>query len=342
MIEWIVVSIIKLLLILRYAVRLMGLEKIRAKGNKGILFLPNHQALIDSITVIAFLYNYFKLRPMADHDQVNRPFIKKIAKMVDSFIIPDLAKVGQKGIKQVRKALSAIIEGLRKGDNILLYPSGKLSHSYHEDIGGASGVEYIVKAIPGVRIVLVRIKGFWGSSFSWSSGKAPTILHHLKTYIISLLVNLFVFIPRRNITIELYEPPDFPRHADRLTINRYLEHYYNEKVQHNTFVPYFWWKFNGKRILPEPEEKFVSRDATYVSGKIRELIINKINELTGIKNITPQQNLARDLGMDSISLAELLFWAEEKFEIHKIDMNAIKTVSDCFLAASGEIKGKKN
>ena len=77
---------------------------------------------------------------------------------------------------RTRAALQDIADGLKAGENILLYPAGRLKRQYLEDIGSASGVETLVKAVPDARVVLVRHNGLWGSSFSLGfNGEMPDI-----------------------------------------------------------------------------------------------------------------------------------------------------------------------
>jgi long-chain-fatty-acid--[acyl-carrier-protein] ligase len=87
-------------------------------------------------------------------------------------------------------ALDACIKNLSEGGNVLLYPSGRTSYTAREEIGGASAVETIIRACPDARIVLVRIKGLWGSRFSRSAGTRPSFGAELKKGALIVLSNL--------------------------------------------------------------------------------------------------------------------------------------------------------
>ncbi|MGC9261735.1 MAG: hypothetical protein ACP5I8_16855 [Phycisphaerae bacterium] len=68
---------------LRYRVRLEGMQAIQEKGRTGILFLPNHPALIDPPIVVTYLYQHFAVRPLAATGAINQPLVRTLAKMVD-------------------------------------------------------------------------------------------------------------------------------------------------------------------------------------------------------------------------------------------------------------------
>ena len=48
----------RLILSLRYRVHIEGLENILAKGNKGVLLLPNHPAYLDPVILLAHFFQY--------------------------------------------------------------------------------------------------------------------------------------------------------------------------------------------------------------------------------------------------------------------------------------------
>ena len=62
------------------------------------------------------------------------------------------------------------------GENLLFYPSGRLRQQHREEIRAASGTEILVKAVPEARVVLVRVTGLWGSSYSLAfDGRMPSV-----------------------------------------------------------------------------------------------------------------------------------------------------------------------
>ena len=264
MLRQLICLVLSALLRLRYSIEISGLEKIAEKGSRGILFLPNHPALIDPVILTTLLNKKFAPRPLADADQVNRRIIRKIVGLTRPVIIPDLSTYGRKSRNVVVSALKEVINDLKKGDNLIIYPGGRIYRGCREKIGGNSAAERIIKAIPDVRIVLIRTTGLWGSSFSRASGRIPTIKSNLKKHLFSVLANGIFFIPRRKVTVELIEPADLPRQADRQEINNYLERFYNAKAAPNIYVPYFWWqgKQSKAKVLPEinPNKNPVNTD----------------------------------------------------------------------------------
>ncbi|MCI5143391.1 MAG: hypothetical protein D3909_17050, partial [Candidatus Electrothrix sp. ATG1] len=64
-----------LLLRIRYRITVNGLKELRSRtgDDRPILFLPNHQALIDPVIIMILLYNTFTPRPLADEKQAAHP-----------------------------------------------------------------------------------------------------------------------------------------------------------------------------------------------------------------------------------------------------------------------------
>jgi long-chain-fatty-acid--[acyl-carrier-protein] ligase len=322
---------------LRYRIEVRGLDAIKRKGRRGILFLPNHASLLDPAFIVAYLYPAFQLRPLADEHQVTRTVFGYIALLYGSRILPNLERSGAEARDRTRAALQEIADGLKAGENILLYPAGRLKRQYFEDIGSASGVETLVKAVPDVRIVLVRHNGLWGSSFSLGfNGEMPAIGPALARGIKYLLLNGIFFMPKRRMTLELVEPEDFPRTGTRAEINRYLERYYNENAARNTYVPYGFWEKGGTREVPEPEQDAPKADASGVSPATRELVFAHLRETSGRDDVGVGQHLSKDLGFDSLAVAELVVWLQKEFGFSVDTPESLNTVADVVLAAAGQ------
>ncbi len=247
--------LVRMLLWLRYRITLSGLAQVRSKGTRGILFLPNHPALIDPLIISTLLYPTFQARPLAFEDQISHPVIRWMCDLVGTIPIPDIKRVGRGAKVIIEKTLGVLITTLNQGQNVILYPAGRAYRSRFESLRSTSGVETILQSCPDVRIVLIRTTGLWGSTFSWASDKAPSIEAGLKKALWTIPASGILFSPRRTLHIELAEPDDFPRSADRRTINRYLEAFYNNEAPPNTYVPYTWWERVGTRKLPDPDVK---------------------------------------------------------------------------------------
>ena len=252
MINLVLCGLLRLLLKLRYRVTVAGLDAVASRGRSGILFLPNHPALIDPAIVMSLLYSRFRPRPLADQDQVGRPGVRWVAAQLNVITIPDATVYGDAGRQAVEEGVARCIETLKAGANVLLYPAGRIQRQRYEDLAGTSAVETILAGLPEVRVVLLRTRGLWGSAFGRAAGAAPALGRVFKKALLSLLANGVFFSPRRPVSVEVVEPSDFPRHADRATLNRYLERFYNENTLPARQIPYTLWERGGARDLPEP------------------------------------------------------------------------------------------
>lgn len=340
MINKILRSIVAALLALRYRVEVHGLDKIVERGTENILFLPSHQALIDPIIMMTVLHKRFvSTRALADIDGgINQPGLRWLAERFGARFMPAIAKRGPEARAEIERVLDKCIAGLQQHENLLMYPAGHILRCQREEIGANSAVETILHQAPEVRVVLVRIRGLWGSSFSnLGPARDSQVGLILKNGLIAILKNAIFFTPRRPVTIEFVEPDDLPRTADRQTINRYLEDFYNqEPLPRNTYVPYTIWERSRITTLPEPETAVVHADTGAVPSGTRELVTRHLQELTGVAVLRDEAHLVNDLGMDSLARAELLVWLEQEFGFPQTNVDALRTVGDILLAACGE------
>ncbi|MHC4068670.1 MAG: AMP-binding protein [Planctomycetota bacterium] len=337
MIDTLVCFIVRVLLWLRYRIRISGLKEIAAKGREGILFLPNHPALIDPVIVYVYLRGFFKPHGFADRDQVDRFFIRFFARRWGVRSVPSITKYGPTARKEVEEVLDESIEGLKRGENLLLWPAGRIYRGYKENLSANSSVERILQQCPDVRVVLVRTHGLWGSGFGWASGDEPKVLNVLRKGIFSLLVSGIFFVPRRKVTIEIFEPEDLPKEADRDKFNRYLEDFYNEGALPNTHVPYTFWEKGGSIQMPEPVFGGTGAVTESVPEATRNIVLDYLEELTGISGLQDKDKLAADIGMDSLDRTDLMVWLEKEFGFAQADADVLQTVGDVMLAACGSL-----
>lgn len=329
--------LVKAALRLRYRIRVQGLDDVARRGTRGILFLPNHPALIDPVIVYSELHARFAPRAIADRDQINASaFGRWAARRIGIRPLPDIKKYGPPVRAEVEAVLRETYDGLRRGENLLIYPSGHLYRSRNEDLRGNSSVEAILKEVPGARIVLVRTRGLWGSAFSMAGGRMPGFGETLRRAAFGLLKSLIFFAPRRSVTLELFEPADFPRHADRQTQNAFIERFYNADAPPATYVPYTPWERGGPRELPEPNWARSTGDVEAVPEGVRERVLAYLRNAAGHDEIRPADRLGTDLGLDSLARAELLLWLEQEFGFAERDVDALQTVADVMLATRGE------
>jgi len=178
MIDFLVRCLVRFLLWLRYRIRVQGLREVARRGTTGVLFLPNHPALIDPIILMALLNKRFRARALADQDQIDRPVIRTLARRAGVLPFPSIAVYGQRVREAVERTFAEAARRLDAGGNLLLYPAGHLQHSMLEDLKGNSGVETVLHGAPNARVVLVRMRGLWGSGLSWAKGGPPPSAPH--------------------------------------------------------------------------------------------------------------------------------------------------------------------
>ncbi len=232
-------SLLKGLLALRYRVEEHGLEGIPATipGADGrrrpILFLPNHPALIDPPILFSRLAG-LNIRPLADEAQMRGLLPGLAARIFRVLTLPDVKTCGRKergaACGAARESLSRVVEALRRGEDVLLYPAGGLSRDGSERLKANSAAARLLAEAPEARVVLVRTTGLWGSSFSRANGRNPEFGSAALRGAGKALSRGVLFMPRRTVTVEYNEPEDLPRGGDKLELNRSLEAFYNNEM----------------------------------------------------------------------------------------------------------------
>jgi long-chain-fatty-acid--[acyl-carrier-protein] ligase len=337
MINFLLRNFAKSALGLRYRIRITGLGEVAARGTRKILFLPNHPALIDPVILLAYLNKPFAPKALAVAHQIDRFLVRRLAAYLGVHPFPDPVRSPRDSREQVGAAVAACVEDMRRGENLLLYPSGHVYRSRLEDLRGNTAVEQVLREVPDARVVLVRMRGLWGSSFSWASGSPPDIGKALRKGLPSLLASGIFFAPRRPMSIEFFEPADLPRDAGRNAVNKYMERWYNAGAQPNTYVPYSIWERGAARELPEPSLPAALRDLSAVPESTRRVVSARLRRLTGASELKDDDDLAAGLGLDSLARADLLVWLENEFGFPQADVDAMRTVGDVMLGACGHL-----
>ncbi len=350
-----------LMLRLRYRITVKGLKTLKDPGlkkGKGTLFLPNHPSIFtDPMLVSAYTFGRFRPRALITEYMYFTPGIYTIMQWINALPIPSLTNAPNSyKVFRNRRSFETAVNGLKKGENFLIYPAGRSKSSGLEIIGGASGVHKLLKEVPEANVVLVRLTGMWGSVFSRAiTGKPPafwqTIAFGIKT---ALKAGLF-FLPRRDITIEyVLAPEDFPREASRTELNRWLEEWYNKPYEGNlargekagepmTLVSYSPWR----RVVPEitAQERTEQKvDLDRIDPGVREKVIKELSQMTKRppEKITPELDLAQDLGLDSLDGAELIAFMEEELGVNRVQPEDLTTVEQLLGIASGQVKVTQN
>lgn len=242
------------LLSLRYRIVVSGLDELDPKDERGILFLPNHPALIDPFILFCVLFKKYDVRPLAGRGQIERPGVSWLAKRVRVRKIPDADEAGEGRQHRIAAMLRDTVRSLDAGEALVIYPAGQIYRRARERLANQGAVAFLTRNCPSVRIVVVRTSGLWGSSFSRAGGHTPKVVSALERGLVGLFKSGIFFMPRREIRIEFRECPDFPRSAERSEVNRFLDAYYNAVEERHVYVPYSPWERGGTRVVPEAEE----------------------------------------------------------------------------------------
>ncbi len=330
--------VLRRLLSLRYRVRVEGLEAIQSeKDARPILFLPNHPALMDPPLLYSCLWG-FRPRPLADESQVNRPLVRRLAALSRPILVPDLRRKGRHARDAVLEAMQRCVDALRAGDNILLYPSGSLSRDGREHLGGNRGVYRLLEQVPQCRVVLVRTRGMWGSSFSHAL-RRPDTLRDLAWAGLHLALNLIFLMPRREVSICFEEAANLPRNGGIPALNRHIEEWLNREPEEGSLVPCYFWQGNRPQPLPPRAATASQRDTAAVDAGLRRRVHALVAEQAVVpvraEDVHGRMRLGNDLGIDSLALAELSLKLEEVAGHSIQSLETLLTVDDCVLAAAG-------
>lgn len=330
---------LKRLLSLRYRIQVTGLETITDRA--GILIIPNHPAEIDPAIVSIYLWDQLKPHPVVLETMYNLPILNPLMKKIRAIPMPDMEfDSGPYKRKRIGRALHDIVTRLQHGENVLIYPSGRLSVTGEERLGAASGVSAILREYPDVAVCMIRTKGLYGSIFSkaLTGGHTPDVATTLKRGISILFQNLVLFAPRRDVSIEIvFNPSDLPRSGDPLTLNRFLERFYNApSPEKASLIPYH---FLSRTPPSLPEKNAGATNALEIPETTRAKVYAHIARVgsVDIGSLTPETLLGDELGLDSLTIAELLIWLDREFEAHDIDLSELTTVGSLLQAANGQL-----
>ena len=135
--------------------------------------------------------------------------------------------------------------------------------------------------------------------------------------------------------------PDQPLKADMspLEINRRLEDFYNKHGEEElNLVSYSFWRKDLPKIQTRETEEV--GDLSNIPDKQKEEIIESFGQAFDLgKDLSPGDRLADDLGMDSLSIAELLIWLDEEFEVSDAEVTEVRTLTDGSLGIRNQQTG---
>jgi len=333
--------VFRFLLWLRYRVRTQGLDKVAAlKGPT--LILPNHPAFIDPLIVYTRTFASKRPRPMLLVEHFKGFFLGALMRLLNAAEVPPLGQFDAKAKEKARKAIQDVIDGLKRGENFVMWPSGKLMRDGLEHLGQAAALTEILRAVPEVNVVVVRTRGLWGSWASYAyTGKLPDLVGSIPAAIGWVLANLLFFMPRRTVT-QVYEVVDKsqlpPLEVDR--INPWFEAWYNALGQEKpTFVRYHW--FLGPQTYefpppPEAEAVDLSKVRPEVRAEADAVLQEKAEEVRGgpiePALLKPETTL-EGLGFNSLARMDLQLAVERRFGHHADETPA--TVGQVYALAAG-------
>jgi len=353
----IICYLLRMVLSLRYRIEVRGLDTCnyqRLKNDRGILFLPNHPALLDPLFLVLFLWPRFRFRPVVVEYIYRISWLRFWMKALKALPIPNFeTSVNQIKIRKAQRAVADIAEKLKRKENFLLYASGKLKISGQEILGGASAAHDVIQEYPEANIVLVRTTGLWGSRFSRAlTGRSPDLKTNIVFSIKKTLQSLIFFLPRRHILIEIEaQPTDFPRLTERIELNRYLEQWYNRYEDSDgairdkepiNLVSYSCWFKDFPEVF-QPRLRSNNEMGVAISSKTSAKIfteICKIIEKPG-SEIRPDMDLSTDLGMDSLQIAELISFVGQNYSVEDLHPEDIGTVQSVLEIAEGARSGDR-
>jgi long-chain-fatty-acid--[acyl-carrier-protein] ligase len=332
-------AMFRLLLMLRYRVRVHGLERLRdLKG--GTVILPNHPAYIDPPLVFTSLWRDLKPRPLLYEGNFHNPLLAPLMNLMRAVPLPDLERPSAKARARTERAIHEVVEGLRKGENHILWPSGYLWRDGQERLGGAQALGEILRAVPEANMVLVRTRGLWGSMFSFApTGSRPNMMRRLRAGFGLLLANVMVFAPRRrvDITVERIDRSRLPG-LTRDTLNPWLERWYNEGGPETpTFVPYHF--AFGRRTYEFPRGPAADPQLGQVTpetkAEVGQILQRKLKRPLTQAEQQPETVLAQ-LGMDSLDRMDVTLEVEQRFGFSSDQSPA--SLGDLWLLAQGLVQ----
>ncbi|MEI6472318.1 MAG: AMP-binding protein [Holophagaceae bacterium] len=323
------------LLRLRYRIRSAGLEEVPVGGAPGILFLANHPTLVDPFLLAAELAPRFAPQLVAGRDHAASAPLRWLAGLLGGRALPDPATLGDRCREALDAELVALAGELRSGRNLLLFPGGRLARQKTDDCSDNSIIAALLRQAPGTRVVVVRLRGLWGSRFSAASGQRPRLGTELLRSLGLLWANALFFMPRRDVDLTFEATADLPLDQGRTALNAAIQALLNREPSPRIHVPHLFWKDPTPRTLPEPPRPQVEGNPRTVSAAIRDAVRRHLAAVTGHADLEDGQSLVGELGLDALSHRELELWLERAYGYPCSDPASLQTVGDLMLAATG-------
>ncbi len=342
----------RIILSVRYKVRLERIEDIDHK--RPVLFLPNHQAVVDPMILVSFLYPHKNIVPMITSTYYDLPIAKLFFKNWGAVRISDLEK-GSRNTNVLNEITESAIKAFKYQKSIVIYPSGQITSQGFEKIQNKKGAFEIVRNLPSnVQVVGVRISGLWGSQWSkaWN-GQSPNFGVNILKGLFYTLANILFFMPKRKVSLYFEDISDEAlkfSSGDKQRFNLFLENFYNAKGEEPvSFLKHYFYSTALKRNLPEnlkPTEASLKKTIP-LNDSFPKAIIKEVNHIikkhlqVQSDQINKQSHLINDLGADSINIVEIIKDIEAHFKVEtQNDLSDIKRVVHLYQLANGDLQSK--
>ena len=328
----------------RYRVRLNS-----RLGNKKIsstIILPNHPAEIDPVIITSYLWHIASPRAVVLETVFKMPVLKSIFSYIGAIPMPDMEQgSGFYKRKRIKQTLDNLVSSLQHGDNVLMYPSGRLSVDGREVLGGASGAYTIIQRLDSGNVLLVRSKGLWGSRFSkaQTGGLRPNIGKAFLSGAKTVFKNFIFFVPKRRVdlTLEEFSIQDL-KSKSLAELNSFLETWYAQEGIEQ--VSYISDSFLTPNIAPPTSKTAEPETDVALEPEKREKILSHLAKISqkpaDIININ--MKLGEDLGLDSLTIAELVTWLHDELECEDLELSDLINVNSVFKAAANKLTTKKH
>jgi len=331
-------AILRFLFHRRYQVQVEGLEKLKDLDCP-ILVLPNHPAYVDPGIVLSHLRFGKSLRPLVFSDTYRSPIFHPMMRIIDAYEVPNLKSHSRDAHQKTTDLIDRVAEGLRDGQNFLIYPSGRLQRQGHEVVGGSRIAYELLERVEDVNVVLVRTRGLWGSRYGCAQeGEVPELGKNSLASLMCVFASLFFFLPKRKVTItvETFHRNDLPTES-KAALNRYLEDYYNKDGgEQPTFVPYH--HFLGPREFDYESVKRgndvdISQVDQAVIAEVQQILEHRMDRTLDEAETDPATTLDA-LGLDSLDRMDLSLELERHFGFRSDAVPA--TFGELCLLAAGK------
>ncbi len=342
----------RIILSIRYKVRLERIKDIDKK--RPILFLPNHQAVVDPMLLVSFLYPHKNIVPMITSSYYDLPVLKLFFKNWGAVRISDLER-GSRNTNVLNEITESAIKAFKYQKSIVIYPSGQIASQGFEKIQNKKGAYEIVRNLPSnVQVVGVRINGLWGSQWSkaWN-GQSPNFGINILKGIFYTLANILLFMPRRKVSLYFEDITDEAikfSAENKQTFNQFLENFYNANGEEPVkFLKHYFYSPALKRDIPKnlkPSDSTINKPIT-LNESFPKIIIKEVNQIVKkhlqleTDNINTHTHLINDLGADSINIVEIIKDIEIHFNVEtQNDISDIKNVIHLYQLANGDLQSK--